>query len=347
MNPQISIVVPLFNEDKSVEPLHQRLTQVLKGTGRSYEIVFVDDFSRDRTLELCMSVAKQDSLVKVVKLLNNFGQTGALAAGLDVATGDVIIPMDGDLQHAPEDIPAFLNEMDKGFDIVSGWRKHRVDHWLSRRFPSKIANKLLAYLSGLPLHDFGTTFKAYRRDVIKSVRLYGDFHRFIPFLVKERLRKVRISEIPIQNIVRPHGESNYGIDRTITVAFDLVRVKFLTQFRNRPLHVFGTSGLGFFGLGFLLAAGFAVKRIFEGQTITGSAGIPLFIVSIFLMGLGVQLGLMGLFAEMLVKMQFDNLDAKPYVIEHVYQGGKVSAVAVSKPLHAANNAQERAIKAEF
>jgi glycosyltransferase involved in cell wall biosynthesis len=317
-SPQISIVVPLYNEQDSVQPLYTRLCSTLEKTGRSFEIIFIDDFSKDKTLNLAVGIAQNDHRVKVVKLLNNFGQTGALVAGIDQALGEIIIPMDGDLQHAPEDIPGFLAGIDEGYDIVSGWRKQRVDHWMSRRFPSKIANKMLSWISGLPLHDFGTTFKAYRREVIKSVRLYGDYHRFIPILVKERLRKVRIKEIPIQNIVAPFRASNYGIDRTITVLFDLIRVKFLTQFRNRPLHLFGTVG-GFFALSaFVVFAWLGFQRLVYDQTITGGLGLPVFVSAIFMLGLSVQLVLMGLFAEMLVKMQFDSRLAQPYVVEKIF-----------------------------
>lgn len=315
----ISIVVPLYNEEPSIRELYRRLTEVLQAIGRTYEIIFVDDFSRDTTREIVREFVSKDPHITLVELLNNFGQTGAIAAGIDRAEGEIIIPMDGDLQHAPEDIPNFLKEMDTGqWDIVSGWRKKRVDGLILRRIPSKVANWLLSKASGVKLHDFGTTFKAYRKPVIKSVNLYGDFHRFIPFLVKERLRKVRIKEIPIQNIVRPHGESNYGLtSRTLTVFFDLVRMKYLSSFRTRPLHVFGGLGLSLAALGFMGLGVFAIDRLVYGTTITSGLGVPLFISCMFLVGTGLQMLLIGLFAEMLVKNHFDHAHVRPYVVGKV------------------------------
>ena len=217
----VSIIAPLYNEAGVLRELHQRLKTVLDGTGRRYEIVFVDDCSTDDTYAIAQEIAAGDRNVKVIKLRANFGQTGGLAAGIDHASGEILIPMDGDLQHAPEDIPAFLAKIDEGWDIVSGWRKKRVDGLILRRIPSMIANRLMKLLSGIDLHDFGTTFKAYRRDVLEHVRLYGQFHRFMPVLCRA-VMKVKITEIPIQNIVRPVGKSNYGIGRTFTVLFDLI-----------------------------------------------------------------------------------------------------------------------------
>ncbi len=316
----LSIVVPMYNEKDSVAALYSRLVTTLEKTKKSFEIVFVDDLSTDPTRKLLADIAAKDERVVLVELLSNFGQTGAIAAGIDIAVGDVIIPMDGDLQHAPEDIPAFLEGIDAGFDVVSGWREKRVDGLILRRIPSKVANLLLAKLSGLDLHDFGTTFKAYRKPFIKSVNLYGDFHRFIPFLIKEKFRKVKIKEIPIQNIERPFGESNYGISRTFTVFFDLIRVKFIASYRMRPLQVFGSIGLlamaaglgGFFVMG--------IARLLFDWTVTTQFGVPAFTLCGFLILSGLQFLFSGLLAELIVKNHNDFDHVKPYVVGRVLNG---------------------------
>jgi len=314
----VSIVVPMYNESDSVKEIHNRLTQTLLALKLNYEIVFVNDFSTDNTLELIKMAAEEDETVVVISLLSNFGQTPALAAGIDYARGEVIIPMDGDLQHAPEDIPAFLEEIKKGYDIVSGWRAKRVDNFFMRRLPSIVANKLMSILSGIKLHDFGTTYKAYRKEVIKNIRLYGDFHRFIPVLCKEKFKHVRIKEIPIKNIVRPHGQSNYNLSRTVTVLFDLVRLKFLTSYRNRPLHIFGTLGFVLSSIGSVGILSIIMARVFFGLTITGDFGIPIFILFIFSIIFGFQFILSGLMGEMLVKNHFDLEHIKPYIVESVF-----------------------------
>src|SRR5215469_9676131 len=208
MNRKYSIVVPLYNEAANVTPLYVRLTRVMEGLDEPYELVFVDDGSRDMTVGALSSIAENDSRVKVVVLRRNFGQTAALKAGFDAARGEVIISMDGDLQHDPEEIPSFVGKLEEGYDIVSGWRAQRRDWWLTRRLPSRIANWLVAKLSGVALHDFGTTFKAYRREVIQNVQLYGDLHRFIPALAA--WSGARITEIPIKNPARRTVKSNYG-----------------------------------------------------------------------------------------------------------------------------------------
>ena len=313
----VSIVIPMYNEETSVNELYERLTRVLSDLEINYEIVFTDDLSTDNTCHLIRQIVQKDARVVLIELLNNFGQTAAIAAGLDHASGEIIIPMDGDLQHAPEDLPAFIREMNNGYDIVSGWRKKRVDNFLLRRFPSMVANRMMALLSGIELHDFGTTFKAYKKSVIKSINLYGDFHRFIPVLCKEKFRKIKIKEIPIQNIVRPHGKSNYGLGRTITVFFDLIRIKFMTSFRNRPLQLFGSLGLlcsliGIVGLGYI---GFA--RLILNQTLTANLGIPVFLSSVFSILVGLQFIFFGLIGEMLVKNHFDFEHVKPYVLKSV------------------------------
>src|SRR5690348_3999419 len=213
----------------------------MEAAGEPFELVFVDDGSRDNTFWLLQQIASVDRRVVVVKLRRNFGQTSALAAGFDHAEGEYVIAMDGDLQHDPHDIPMFLYKLREGYDIVSGWRKQRIDNFVMRRVPSRIANWLMAKLSGVDLHDFGTTFKAYRRELIEQVPLYGELHRFIPALAS--WHGATICEIPIKNVNRERGVSHYGIGRTFRVFFDLLTIRFLLRYLSRPLHFFGTIGM--------------------------------------------------------------------------------------------------------
>src|SRR5271165_4876369 len=238
---RFSIVVPLFNEEGSVDRLHCKLTHVMRELGEAYEIIFVDDGSSDQTAEIIEDLCGIDPNLRVITLGRNFGQTAALKAGFDAARGDVIVSMDGDLQHDSVEIPRFIEKLDEGYDIVSGWREKRKDTWLTRRVPSRIANWLMAQLSGVALHDFGTTFKAYRRETIQNIPLYGELHRFIPALAA--WSGARIAEIPITNPPRQHGKSKYGLSRTLRVFLDLLSVKFWLDYSTRPLHF-----LGFFGV---------------------------------------------------------------------------------------------------
>src|ERR1700757_409200 len=249
--PKYSIVVPFHNEEENVTVLYARLKQVMEQVGSSFELVLVDDGSNDRTYKLLEEIAAVDSRVLVVKLRRNFGQTSALAAGFDHASGEYILSMDGDLQHDPNEIPNFLEKVAEGYDVVSGWRKQRIDNFVMRRFPSRIANWMMAKLSGVDIHDFGTTFKVYRREIIKDVPLYGEMHRFIPALAAWNGAKV--VEVPIKNIVRPEGKSHYGISRTLRVLFDIITIRFLMRYMTRPLHFFGPPGLlGIFVGGIIL-----------------------------------------------------------------------------------------------
>lgn len=312
---EISIVVPLYNEAGVVDELYRRLTDVLVATARSYEIVFVDDGSTDGTLAKAEAIIGQDFRVKLVTLRSNFGQTAGIAAGIDHSSGKIVIPMDGDLQHAPEDIPLFLEKIDEGYDVVSGWRKKRVDGLIARRIPSMIANRLMKYVSGIQLHDFGTTFKAYRRDVIEHVSLYGQFHRFIPVLCRG-IMKIKICEIPIQNIVRPVGKSNYGIWRTLTVFFDLIRLKFLMSFYIRPLQLFGTAGILLMVTGFGILGFIAIARLFYGETLV-TLGPSIFLLSMGLIFGGLNFIFFGLVAELIVKIYHDGQRVRPYVVRKV------------------------------
>jgi len=311
--PEISIVVPFFNEESNIPELYARLKAVLDPLGRSYELVFIDDGSRDGSAALLRDIHAKDPAVHVIRLRRNFGQTPALQAGFDFARGDVVIAMDGDLQHAPEDIPLFMDEIDAGADIVSGWRKRRVDNFLLRRLPSKAANWIMKKLSGVAIHDFGTTFKAYKRAAIKDLRLYGQLHRFIPALISGQ--GVKIVEIPIQNIVRQKGKSNYGLGRVRRVFFDLMTVKFIVSFIDRPLQFFGLIGAVLSGVGFLIAALLTVGHYALGWSIRDNLGNLIF--AVLLIVLGVQFVMTGLLAEIMSRVYFKTHDIKIYSVREV------------------------------
>ena len=307
----VSVVVPLHNERPTLAELHRRLTDTLVATGRSYEIVFVDDGSGDGTDLALQSVAARDKMVRVVTLARNYGQTPALAAGFDHAHGNIIVAMDGDLQHAPEDLPRFLEKMDEGYDVVSGWRERRQDGFWTRRLPSRIANWVMAKLSGVPLHDFGTTYKAYRRHVIHRISLHGELHRFIPALASQQ--GARIVELPISNPPRVSAASHYGLSRTWRVMSDLLTVRFLLRYATRPLHLFGP-------LAFLLLAGGGMggvfvlaRKLFGGVDVFVTHG-PLLLVSVTLIAAGINLLAMGLVAELLVRLYYDGKRRRIYTV---------------------------------
>src|SRR4029077_15019929 len=309
----LSIVVPLFNESGTFDELHRRLTAVLLVLGLASEIIYVDDGSTDGTKEALASVGAGDPGVRVVTLARNYGQTAALAAGFDAAAGDVIVAMDGDLQHAPEEIPKLLAKLDDGYDIVSGWREQRVDNLWTRRLPSKMANWLMAKLSGVSLHDFGTTFKAYRAPIIKRIRLYGDLHRFIPALAS--WGGARIAEVPIANIPRPQNTSHYGLSRTWRVAADLVTVRFLLRYVTRPLHLF--APLGVMSAAARPAGGTWVlaTKVLTGAPVFLAHG-PLLLLSAVLVQTGVVLLGLGLLAELLTRIYMDGRHRRIYTIAH-------------------------------
>src|SRR4030088_3011037 len=284
--PQLSIVVPLFDEVATIHELHKRLTEVLLLIGVPSEIVYGDDGTTDGTADALTTIAERDPRVRLIPLARNYGQTAALAAGFDAASGDVIVAMDGDLQHAPEEIPKLLAKLSEGYDIVSGWREQRVDNLWTRRLPSKIANWLMAKLSGVGLHDFGTTFKAYRAHVIKRIRLYGDLHRFIPSLAS--WGGARIAEVPIANIPRPQNQSHYGLSRTWRVAADLITVRFLLRYVTRPLHFFGPIGFATVAAGVAGGGWVLATKIVTGAPVFLAPG-PLLLLSAVLVQTGVVL----------------------------------------------------------
>src|SRR5277367_5651731 len=276
---QLSVVVPIHNEEPSILPLYDRLTAVLERVRKPYEIIFIDDASTDRSFDLLANLVETDARLKVIRLRRNFGQTAALAAGFDESQGNIVVSLDGDLQHAPEDIPALLEKIEEGYDIASGWRKNRVDNAMTRRIPSRIANWLMAKASGVDLRDFGTTFKAYRAEVLKDVNLYGELHRFIPALAS--FYGARMAEVPIHNTPRAAGDSHYGIGRTFRVLFDILTIKFLLKYFTRPMHFFGSLGLAGTGLGGLIMFWLAILKVM-GNEITMAHG-PLMIAGALLL----------------------------------------------------------------
>ena len=312
--PKYSIVVPFHNEEENVTTLYDRLKATMEQVGDTFELVFVDDGSRDRTYRLLEEIAAVDSRVLVVKLRRNFGQTSALAAGFDHAQGDFILAMDGDLQHNPDEIPGFLAKLEEGYDVVSGWRSQRGDSFLLRRIPSLIANRLMATLSGVPIHDFGTTFKAYRREVIQNIPLYGEMHRFIPALAS--WYGASICEIPISNPAREFGKSHYNITRTFRVFFDLLTIRFLLRYMTRPLHFFGTFGaLGMFtGTG--LAIWLLVLKLITGQHIMEMHG-PIFVIAGILILAGIQMMGIGLLGELQVRHFYTASHRAPYAVDRI------------------------------
>jgi len=309
--PQVSVVVPLFNEAGTIDELHRRLTSVLFLIGLESEVIYVDDGSSDGTGEVLAVLGARYSHVRVIPLAKNYGQTAALAAGFDAAAGDVVVAMDGDLQHAPEEIPKLLAKLDEGYDIVSGWREQRVDNLWTRRLPSRIANWLMAKLSGVSLHDFGTTFKAYRAPVIKRIRLYGDLHRFIPALAS--WAGARIAEVPIANIPRPQNQSHYGLSRTWRVAADLITVRFLLRYVTRPLHFFGPIGFTSVAAGVLGGGWVLVTKIVTGAPVFLAHG-PLLLLSAVLVQTGVVLVGLGLLAELLTRIYMDGRHRRIYTV---------------------------------
>ena len=309
----LSIVIPIHNEEHSILPLYDRLAAVMEKLGRPYEILFVDDASTDRSFELLANLVETDGHLKVVQLRRNFGQTAALSAGFHEAKGEVVIAMDGDLQHAPEDIPALLAKIDEGYDIASGWRHQRGDNALTRKIPSRIANWLMAKASGIELRDFGTTFKAYRAEVLKDVNLYGELHRFIPALAS--FYGARVAEVPIQNPPRVAGGSHYGLSRTFRVMFDILTVKFLLKYFTRPMHFFGTLGLLGTSTGGLILGYLAVKKIL-GYEIVLEHGPLMMAGGLLLLG-GLMMFSTGLIGEVVIRTYFESQDRRIYAVREI------------------------------
>ncbi|MCC7174720.1 MAG: glycosyltransferase family 2 protein [Bryobacterales bacterium] len=309
----LSIVIPVHNEEPSILPLYDRLTRVLEPLQKPYEIIFVDDASTDRSFELLYNLVETDGRLKVIRLRRNFGQTAALSAGFHEARGDVIVSMDGDLQHDPADLPALLAKIDEGYDIASGWRRRRVDNAVTRRLPSRIANWMMAKASGIDLHDFGTTFKAYRAEILKEVNLYGELHRFIPALAS--FYGARIAEVPIRNTVRSTGGSHYGLGRVLHVLFDILTIKFLLSYFTRPMHFFGKLGLAGTATGGGILAYLLVKKL-AGREILIEHG-PLLLAGAILLLAGLMMFSTGLLGEVLMRTYFESQGRRIYAVREV------------------------------
>ncbi len=309
----LSIVIPIHNEEPAILPLYDRLTAVLETLRRPYEIIFVDDASADRSFDLLANLVETDSHLKVLRLRRNFGQTAALAAGFDEAQGDVIISLDGDLQHDPDDIPLLLEQIEAGYDIASGWRKNRVDNAVTRKIPSRIANWMMKRASGVDLHDFGTTFKAYRSEILKDINLYGELHRFIPALAS--FYGARIIEVPIKNIERPNGASHYGLGRTFRVFFDIITIGFLLRYLTRPMHFFGKWGLAGIVLGSVILFGILVQKI-AGHDVIAEHG-PLMMAGGLLWLAGLMLFCVGLMGEVLMRTYFESQGRRIYAVREI------------------------------
>jgi glycosyltransferase involved in cell wall biosynthesis len=307
----LSVVIPVYNEEENVQLLHERLKNVLQPLYQEYEIIFVDDGSSDKTLSLLEEIQQQDKNVMVLSLRRNFGQTAAFAAGFDFSRGDVVVTMDGDLQNDPADIPKLLSLI-KDNDLVSGWRKNRKDPFLSRRLPSIMANWLISNVTGVKLHDYGCSLKAYRRDVIKNLKLYGEMHRFIPAVAS--WYGVRVAEVETIHHPRLHGKSKYGISRTIKVVLDLITVKFLQSFSTKPIQFFGPVGVLSGFLGFLILLYLTFDKLFFSHDIGGR---PLLLLGALLIIVGIQLIGMGLLGEMLVRVYHESQRKPIYVIKKI------------------------------
>jgi len=309
----LSIVIPVYNEVDSLPLLHQAIGVALKDIALSWEVVYVDDGSRDGSMVVLSGLANTDSEhVVVVELRRNFGQTTAIAAGIDHASGDVIIFLDADMQNDPADIPMILEKLDQGYDVVSGWRKDREDNALTRNLPSQVANWLISNVTGVHLHDYGCTLKAYRREVITGFKLYGEMHRFIP--VYANSVGAKILEVPVRHHARKFGRSKYGLERTVKVVLDLMAVQFLTQAANKPIYLFGGGGLALIGLGLLGMIFLVVRKLLIQVNILTS---PLFIIAVLSAMTGFQSILMGLIAELLVRTYHESQQKPTYTVRKV------------------------------
>ena len=314
-----SVVVPFYNEQESVAQLYVKIIEVMDALGEPYEIVFVDDGSKDGTFRLLSEIARDDDRVAVVQLRRNFGQTAALKAGFDHSRGEIIISMDGDLQHDPAEIPKFIEKIQEGYDIVSGWRVQRTDRWLTRQLPSWMANRIMAKLSRVDLHDFGTTFKAYRREILSEIQLYGELHRFIPALAS--WAGASIAEVPITNIPRKSGKSNYGISRTIRVLLDLVSVKFLLDYSTRPLQFFGLAGLFCLTAGSGIGLWALIRKAIYHESLMTSHG-PLLLLGMTLFMGGIQFMAIGLIGELLARTYYESQDKPVYTVRRFLGRGR-------------------------
>lgn len=314
--PELSLFLPVLDEEENLRPMYEKIKQALDALGRSAEVIFVDDGSTDRSLSILKEIAVEDPRVRVISLRRNYGQTAAMSAGIDAARGEILIPMDADLQNDPADIKRLLDKLDEGYDVVSGWRKNRQDKLVSRKIPSQIANRVISWIGGVPLHDYGCSLKAYRREVIQDVKLYGEMHRFIPIYAS--WAGARVTEIPVDHHARTRGKSKYGISRTIKVIFDLMTIKFMASYQTKPIYVFGTFGMLAF-LASIFAGLYAIflklaNRIGLPQYHADFVETPLPVLCIVMFAISIQFFLMGLLAELLVRTYHESQDKSIYAV---------------------------------
>lgn len=305
----ISVTIPIYNEEGNIPILYEKVTSSLRAIARPWELIFVNDGSNDASEDLLDEIAERDPNVKVIHFRKNFGQTAAMMAGFNFAKGDIIIPMDGDMQNEPDDIPLLLAKLDEGFDVVSGWRKDRQDNALKRNLPSIMANQLISFVSGVRLHDFGCSLKAYRRDVIQGVRLYGEMHRFLP--IYTRWHGARIAEVTVRHHARAHGKSKYGLERVLKVLADLITVKFLERFQQKPMYLFGAVGLMSLAISFVSGIYALWRKLGEGEAFIKN---PLLLMCIVTAMTGVMCILMGLLAEMVVRTFYESQGKPVYLV---------------------------------
>jgi glycosyltransferase involved in cell wall biosynthesis len=308
--PDLSIVIPVFNEEENVEMLYEKLLVALSELGQSWEVVFIDDGSTDNSFDELEKLSLQDDRIKVIRFVRNFGQTAALSAGIDHSLGRIIIPMDADLQNDPADIKLLLAKMNEGYDVVSGWRKQRQDELFTRLIPSWCANKIISSISGVRLHDYGCSLKAYRRDVIKNIRLYGEMHRFVPIYASWHGAKV--AEIPVNHYARQFGKSKYGLSRTFKVVLDLITVKFMSSYFTKPIYVFGTAGICSIGISLAGFAWMIILKYFYDTTFIETP-LPVLVAMCFMVG--IQFILMGLLAEILMRTYHESQGKRIYAVE--------------------------------
>lgn len=313
MSEKLSVIVPVYNERENLEPFRQSLLAALEQTGTDWEVVFVDDGSTDGSGDSLRELAARDRRIKLVQFGRNFGQTAAMAAGFDHAEGGILITIDADMQNDPADIPAILAKLRDGYDVVSCWRRQRRDRWLTRRLPSAIANRLVSWISGVRLHDYGCTLKGYRAEIMHHVRLYGEMHRFIPIYAS--WAGARVAEIPVRHHPRTRGKSKYGINRVYKVLLDLATVKLLGSYSTRPMHFFGATGLLACAAGLLFAAWTLYDKYANGIRAHRN---PLLLLAVFLFLLGVQFVFMGLMAELLIRTYFESQRKAPYIVRRTW-----------------------------
>jgi glycosyltransferase involved in cell wall biosynthesis len=307
--PELSLFLPVLDEEENLLEMHAKIAAALGALGKSAEVIFVDDGSTDRSLQILKEIAAKDDRVRVISLRRNYGQTAAMSAGIDAARGEILIPMDADLQNDPADISKLLEKLDEGYDVVSGWRKNRQDKLISRKIPSKIANRVISWIGGVHLHDYGCSLKAYRRDVLQDVRLYGEMHRFIPIYAS--WAGARVTEIPVDHHARTHGKSKYGISRTIKVIFDLITIKFMAEYQTKPLYVFGAFGMLAFLIALIAGVWAVVLKLAYG---TSFILTPLPIITVVMLAISVQFFLMGLLAELLVRTYHESQNKAIYAV---------------------------------